>query len=161
MSETERIPNDSLSDDTPVSLHSGPARWVLIGFGSVFVALGGIGVVVPLLPTTPFLLLAAACFARSSPRFYWWLLARPGVGPMIREWRETRTVPLRAKIQAVSLIVLVGGSSVVLFVDDPWAKLLMAGGLLAVIVWLLSLPTTTGSSRPAPSDASDPEGDSQ
>jgi uncharacterized membrane protein YbaN (DUF454 family) len=144
MSEREQIPNDSLSDDTPVSLHAGPARWVLIGFGCVFVALGSIGVVVPLLPTTPFLILAAACFARSSPRFYRWLLARPGVGPMIREWRETRTIPLRTKVRVVSLIVLVGGSSVVLFVGDPWAKLVMGGGLLAVVVWLLSLPTTTG-----------------
>ena len=125
-------------------MHSGPARWVLVGFGFVFVALGGIGVVVPLLPTTPFLILAAACFARSSPRFYRWLLARPGVGPMIREWRETRTVPLRAKVQAVLLIVLVGGSSVVLFVGDPWARLVMGAGLLAVIVWLLSLPTKAG-----------------
>jgi uncharacterized membrane protein YbaN (DUF454 family) len=60
---------------------------------------------------------------------------------MIREWRETRTIPLRAKVWAISLIVLVGGSSVVLLVENPWAKLVMVLGLLTIVVWLLSVPT--------------------
>lgn len=60
---------------------------------------------------------------------------------MIREWRDTRTIPLRAKAWAISLIVLVGGSSVLLFVGNPWAKLVMGAGLLTVIGWLLSIPT--------------------
>ena len=106
----------------------------------------------PLLPTTPFLLVAAACFARSSPRFYRWLLTRPGVGPIIREWRATRTVPLHAKLWAISSIVVVGGSSVVFFVDNRWAQLTMCAGLLAVIVWLLRLPTGRPKSRAHPLD---------
>ncbi len=123
-------------------IRSGPAKWILIGAGFVCVGLGAIGVVLPLLPTTPFLLLAAACFARSSPRFYRWLLSRPGVGPAILEWRDTRRIPRRAKITAILSIMLVGGSSVVLFVGNPWAKLIMATGLLAVIAWLMRIPSS-------------------
>jgi uncharacterized membrane protein YbaN (DUF454 family) len=124
----------------PVVL-KGPARWLLIGIGFACVGLGAIGAVLPLLPTTPFLLVAAGCFARSSPRFYKWLLSRPGVGPTIRQWRETHTIPRSAKLVAILSIVLTGGSSMVFFVGNPWAKLIMGVGLLSVIGWLLRIPT--------------------
>ena len=124
------------------NIRSGPGRWLLISVGFVCVGLGAIGVVLPLLPTTPFLLVAAACFARSSPRFYRWLLSRPGVGPAIRQWRDTRRIPRRAKLTAILSIVLVGGSSVVLFVGNPWAKLIMATGLSTVIIWLWRIPSS-------------------
>jgi len=146
--ETERKTIPDRRPARPVVL-TGPARWLLIGFGFTCVGLGAIGAVLPLLPTTPFLLVAAACFARSSPRFYRWLLNRPGVGPAIREWRETRTIPRPAKTVAILAILLVGGSSIFSFVDNPWAKLIMGVGLLSVIGWLLRIPTR--SSR----DASD------
>jgi uncharacterized membrane protein YbaN (DUF454 family) len=133
----------------PITLFPGPARKVLLAIGFVCVALGAIGTVLPLLPTTPFLLLAAACFARSSPRFYRWLLTRPGVGPIIREWRATRTIPLYAKLWATSLIVVIGASSVVFFVDNRWAQLVTSAGLLAVIVWLLRQPTRAGGDQHA------------
>jgi uncharacterized membrane protein YbaN (DUF454 family) len=60
---------------------------------------------------------------------------------MIREWRATRSIPLRAKLWAVTLIVLTGGTSLVFFVDPPWAKLVMGATLVAVIVWILRRPT--------------------
>jgi len=62
-------------------------RWLLLGIGWLCVGLGAVGVVLPLLPTTPFLLLAAACFARASLRFYDWLLNTPVLGQYIEEYR--------------------------------------------------------------------------
>ncbi len=141
----------------PTTLLRSPARRVLLAVGFVCVALGAIGAVLPLVPTTPFLLVAAACFARSSPRFYRWLLTRPGVGPIIQEWRAARIVPLRAKLWAVSLIVVVGASSVVFFVGARWAQLVVSAGLLAVIVWLLRLPTGAPNSRARPLDRGSPQ----
>ena len=122
-------------------LASGPTRWLLVACGFTFVGLAALGAVLPVLPTTPLLIVAAACFARSSPRFYRWLLANPVFGPLIREWRTTGAIPLAAKIWAVTLIVLFGGTSMVFFVDPWWARLVMGGSLTAVIVWLVRRPT--------------------
>lgn len=72
--------------------------------GCVAFVLGIVGIFVPLLPTTPFLLLAAALWVRSSPRLYAWLLAHPRLGPYIRNFREKRAIPLRAKIVSVTLL---------------------------------------------------------
>jgi len=79
-------------------------RWLLVAAGFLFVGLGVVGIVVPLLPTTPFLLLAAACFARSSERFYRWLLGNRLFGAYVRDYREGRGVPARVKIFSVALL---------------------------------------------------------
>ena len=120
----------------------GPLRWVLLGAGFFFVGLAGLGVVLPVLPTTPFLLVAAACFARSSPRFYNWLLDNRVFGPLIRDWRAHRCIPLRAKVMAVALIAGVGGSSVIWFVEPVWGKVALAALLTGLVVWLLRHPST-------------------
>ena len=86
------------------------AFYILCGW--FFVALAALGAVLPVLPTTPFLLVAAACFAKSSPRLYQWLLRSPVFGELIRHWQETRSMPLKAKVMALLMIVLVGGWSV-------------------------------------------------
>ena len=119
----------------------GPLRWVLMGAGFVAVGLAGLGVVLPLLPTTPFVLIAAACFARSSPRFHDWLLTNRVFGPLIEDWRTHRGLALRAKVISLVMIALVGASSIVFFVDPLWARLTTAIVLLGVIAFLLSLPT--------------------
>ena len=79
-------------------------KYVFLILGSVSLACGIVGIFVPLLPTTPFLLLSAALFFRSSPRAYHWLLHHRYLGGYIRSFREERAIPLRAKVMALSLL---------------------------------------------------------
>ena len=79
-------------------------RYVLLGIGWASVALGVIGIFLPVLPTTPFLLLAAACFARSSRRFYEWLVNHPRLGPWIRDYLDGEGIPLKGKVYAIGLM---------------------------------------------------------
>ena len=117
------------------------ARMVFAVLGCVLVGIGIIGVVLPVLPTTPFMLLAAACFARGSKRLHAWLLGSRVFGPTIRAWRRTRSIPLRAKIAAILLIVIVLGSTIVLLVTSLMLQIILATIGAAVSVWLLCLPT--------------------
>jgi len=122
-------------------LESRTQRFFLIAAGWLCIALGVIGAFLPLLPTTPFLLLAAACFARSSPRLYQAMLSHPWVGPPLREWRESRTIPFRAKVLALSMITLSMGSSIVLFVPHWMGKTLMGLGGIAICLYIVKIPT--------------------
>lgn len=79
-------------------------RWLLLGVGWISVALGVIGIFLPVLPTTPFLLLAAACFVRSSRRVYIWLVTHPRLGPWIRDYLDGEGIPLKAKAWAIGLM---------------------------------------------------------
>ena len=113
--------------------------WTLLG--AFFLLLGAAGVILPLLPTTPFVLLAAGCFARSSPRLHRWLLDSALFGPVLRDWENKHCVSCRVKRFAIGMMVLVGGSSVYLFVPRGW-PLLAALGLIGVgCVVVLSLQT--------------------
>ncbi len=112
-----------------------------ITLGTLAVALGIVGVALPVLPTTPFLLLAAACYARSSERLYDRLLADPVFGPYIREWREYRTIPRRAKISAIVLIVLSFSLTIFLVLESIYGRLSMALLAAAVSTWLYRIPS--------------------
>src|SRR5690606_16358035 len=80
----------------------------LLALGWTAVALGGIGIVVPVLPTTGFFVLAAACFARSSPRFERWVLDLPKVGPLVRDHRAGLGMPRRVKLVAIGMMLGLG-----------------------------------------------------
>lgn len=120
------------------------SRWVRALFmvaGSVALALGVIGIFLPLLPTTPFVLLAAACYARGSRRFYDWLLAQRTFGPIIHEWQQHRSIPYRTKITAVVLMSLTLGTSIVFFVKPLWLQGLLALMGVGLAVWLYRMPS--------------------
>ena len=111
--------------------------WTLAG--ALALVTGIVGIFVPLLPTTPFVLLAALCFSRGSARCERWLLEHPRFGPMVRDWRERRAVPLRAKQFAT--VMMAAGSVWAAFVLPPRVAWLPALVCTAVAVWLWRLPT--------------------
>lgn len=105
-------------------------RGLWLGLGGLFLGLGLLGVVLPVLPTTPFLLLAAGCFARSSPRLHGWLLGHPVFGPPIRNWEENGAISRKAKRLAVGSMAGVLGASVLL--DLSWKVILAQAVLMAI-----------------------------
>lgn len=115
-------------------------RWPWLLAGGLSLLLGVIGIVLPLLPTTPFVLLAAFCFARGSERCEAWLLNHPRFGPMVRQWRATRAIPLRAKQLAWGMMTVSSLISAWLMPVLPW---LPAVCCLCVGVWMWRLPTAT------------------
>jgi uncharacterized protein len=115
------------------------AVWVTGGFVSL--GLGIIGALLPIMPTTPFVIVAAACFARSSARFYNKVMSHRLFGPLIYEWRERRTIPRRAKALAIALIITTFTLSIVLFVPTDVGKVVMAAVGASVVVWLLRVPS--------------------
>jgi hypothetical protein len=114
-------------------------RLALIVIGLCSTALAVLGIFLPLLPTVPLLLLAAACFARSSERFYRWLLEHRHLGPMVRDYLDGRGIPLRAKVTAVGMIWVTIPISV-FFVPIPWVRVLLIAIGLGVTVYLIRLP---------------------
>jgi uncharacterized membrane protein YbaN (DUF454 family) len=136
--------------DAPKHL-TGLRRWVYVALGLFFVNLAVLGVFLPILPTTPFLLLAAFFFARSSARLHRWLLRSRLFGPMIQDWQKHRGVRPRVKVVALSLMPLVVFSSAY-FGRLPWylvVLLITLAGVGAVVV--LRLPTVRD--VPQPEDA--------
>lgn len=93
---------------------------ILAALGLLSLGLAILGIFLPVLPTTPLLLLAAALFFRSSPRLYDWLLEHPKLGPYIRNFREHKAIPLKIKVLSVSLVWLTLLNCAI-FVADHWA----------------------------------------
>lgn len=124
-------------------------RSLYLAVGSLALLLGLAGIVLPVLPTTPFVLLAAACFARSSERLHHALLAQRHLGPIIHEWETHRAMPPRVKPWAYLLMTASFGLSILL-VDSPWHRAMLGAIALTLAVLLWRVPV-----RPRPGNKSD------
>lgn len=133
----------SRHSDTPASM-----RWVWLGLGWFFFALGIIGAFLPIVPTTPFMLLAAACFSRGSQRLHQWLLDQPTFGPSLRDWEDYGVIRKKGKVLSIATIV-VFFSATLIFVNVPLGvKAVVALTGLGVITFIGSRP-----SEPPPSQS--------
>ena len=136
------LPRERADGGLDVPLYgSRVVRGVLVAAGLVCVVVGAVGIFVPLLPTTPFLLVAAACFARASPTFYRRLVASPRFGPLIVEWRQHRSIPWRAKLTAIVLLAVSMGASIVLFVRPIELQVVATLAGVALGVWMYRIPS--------------------
>ncbi len=122
-------------------------RRLYLGLGYASLALGVIGIFLPLLPTTPFVLLAAWCFARSNPALAERLYGHPRFGPLLTTWRDQRAIPLRAKIYA--LVALALSYVVILWLSEsPLLPVILAAVMGSVALYIAT--------RPTPRDGPDP-----
>ena len=112
-------------------------KYLFIGLGSFFLGVGIVGVVVSGLPTTPFLLLSAACYVRGSSRLYHWLLNHRVFGRFIRAYRENRTIPLRMKVVILAIMWVMIGLSAVFFLGGFLRIGIIGIGLVGTAVFLL------------------------
>jgi uncharacterized protein len=127
-----------VTDVGQASPSHGVRRWVWFVVGWLAVGLGGLGIVIPGLPTTVFFIVAASCFARSSPRFERWILDLPRVGPLVHDYRAGLGMPRRSKQWAVAMIVTFASLSAILARSKPVVSVVI-GAAAAVgvcyIVW--------------------------
>ncbi len=139
LSSTANRQPDRAPDAAPAIGHV--RRWLYIALGSGFVGLAGIGVVLPGIPTTPFLILASYFFIRSSPTLHRKLLRSKTFGPILQDWHRHRALRRRVKRVAVTACTLVVGVSLV-FGGLPWPARLLVGLAAAYGIWFVArLPT--------------------
>lgn len=121
-------------------------RAIYSTLGIIFVIIGAIGIITPLLPTTPFLLLAAACFARGSDRFHDWLMTHPTLSKPILDWRRHGVIRIPAKILA-TILILANLSFPIFFISSLRIQFKIAASIvgLAILIFIWSRPSEPGS----------------
>jgi len=124
-----------------VPQENGFKRACLLVAGSLFTALALVGALLPVLPTTPFLIVAAACFARSSPAFHRRLHSNRAFGPYLVQWERDHTIPREAKLKAYGLVTLSFTLSILL-IDAMWLRAMLVVVGTTLIVFLAWLPVT-------------------
>ena len=119
-----------------------PLRLILLASGWVSLALGILGIFLPLLPTTPFVLLSAYCFSKSSPRLHCWLINQPQLGPMIQNWEQQGSISQNAKVTSTVLMIVFFSLSVVFLNFSVLLKgtLVCIGTGVLCFIWTRPLP---------------------
>lgn len=133
---TDENSNDTLKQKRYTNKY---LRWLLIAAGTVSILLGILGIILPLLPTTPFLLLAAASYARSSVKFYNWLINNRFFGSYIKNYREGKGIPLRVKVSAISFLWITILITAVFFIPVIAVKILLIIIAAAVTVHIVKI----------------------
>lgn len=118
----------------------GWVRWLWLGLGHAALILGIIGAFLPLLPTTPFLIFAAACYSRGSVRLEAWLLSHPRLGPPLQAWRRSGAIAPRVKIVAVGCIIVSGAYTLSLPHIPRFGKIGLIAVLASVVVFICTRP---------------------
>ena len=116
-------------------------KYLLITAGTIFVILGVIGIFLPVLPTTPFLLLAAACYFRSSDRFYRWLLNNRILGTYIRNYLEGRGMPMKSKVITLMFLWLTIGLTIIFGIQNTIVRIILVIIALGVTIHISRLKT--------------------
>lgn len=116
-------------------------RWLFLTAGILLVGLAAVGVVLPLLPTTPLLLLAAWCFARSSDKCHRWLMEHRLFGPVIKNWHENKCMPKKAKAIAIASILVFGTYAVGFAIDNTAVRIVGTVFLLIGLISVLRIKT--------------------
>jgi uncharacterized membrane protein YbaN (DUF454 family) len=120
--------------------------WFVLGW--LAVAVGGIGVIVPGLPTTGFMIIAASCFAKSSPRFERWVLSLPRIGPAVGDFRAGRGMPKRAKIAAIAMMATAVTVSTFVVLDNSMARAVVAAAGAIGAWYVIRRVPTAAAARP-------------
>lgn len=112
-------------------------KYLLLISGLLFVLLGVVGAVLPILPTTPFLIIALYCFANSSPRFHKMLISNPWFGSALQQWEASRTISRVSKVKAITLIIITFALSIGILYGKLYLQfgLLALGTILLVFMW--------------------------
>jgi uncharacterized membrane protein YbaN (DUF454 family) len=114
---------------------------ILVGSGTFFLVLGIIGIFIPILPTTPFLLLAAACYARGSKKIYNWLINNKWLGEYVKNYREGKGIPLTIKIISITLLWITIIFSAIIIVSNYFIQIILIIIAIGVTIHILTIKT--------------------